>query len=221
MLWERRYKVSRRFQHNKRGIMPPKTKFTLKNVMDAALSVVRRYGIGKLTARAIADELQSSTMPIYSCGKTMSEIEEEIVRNSWDLLVEYQQKPITSDPYINMGLGYVLFATHEKNLFECIHSQKFRDTNKKLAEKNMFENILRLKDYPPLADISFDLKLKIMIQGWIFSHGLADLIAKNIGDMIGDINTDDALQSFFNEANRIFFVGVQKIIEESMGQESN
>ena len=59
--------------------MPPKTRFTLKDVMDAALSVVRREGIDKLTARAIADELQSSTMPIYSCGKTMFEIEEEIV----------------------------------------------------------------------------------------------------------------------------------------------
>lgn len=201
--------------------MPPKTRFTLKDVMDAALSVVRREGIDKLTARAIADELQSSTMPIYSCGKTMSEIEEEIVKKSWELLVEYQQKPMTPDPYINMGLGYVLFATHEKNLFECIYSQKYLEINKKLAEKNMYDNFLRLKDYRPLADVPFDLKMKIMIQGWIFCHGLADLLSKNIGDMVGDLKTDEALQSFFNESNRISYVGVQKIIEESIGQESN
>lgn len=201
--------------------MPPKTKFPLTDVIEAALSVVRREGIERLTARAIADELQSSTMPIYSCGKTMAEIEEEIVKKSWELLVEYQQKPMTSDLYLNMGLGYVLFAKHEKNLFGCIHSSKHKNLNKQFAESNFITNLFRLKDYPPLAGIPDDLKMKIMIQGWIFSHGLADLLSKNIADTLGGIQSDEDLTSFFYEANRINFVGVQRIVEESMNKKSS
>lgn len=196
--------------------MPPKTKYTLNDVLDAAINIVRREGLEKLTARAIAEELHSSTMPIYSCGKTMTEIEEEVIRKSWEILAEYQLKPMTPDPYINMGLGYVLFATHEKNLFGCIHSLKHMELNKELGESNLIRNLVGLSGYPPLSGIPDDLKMKIMIQGWIFSHGLADLISKNFGETINGLHSDEDLTAFFYEANRINFVGVQKIVEESM-----
>ena len=53
--------------------MAPKFKFTRAEITDAALQVVRRNGIGALTARAIADELGVSTQPVFTCFSTMAE----------------------------------------------------------------------------------------------------------------------------------------------------
>jgi len=68
--------------------MPPKSKYTLHDIVDAAFSVARREGMEKLTARTIAAELNASTMPIYSCGKSMAEMELEVGKKAWETLQE-------------------------------------------------------------------------------------------------------------------------------------
>lgn len=196
--------------------MPPKTKYSINDIVDAALAVVRRDGLESLTTRAIAGELQSSTMPIYSCGKTMTEIEEEVVKRCWGILIDYQKKPLTPDIYINMGLGYVLFAKHEKHLFGCLHSSKHLELNRRLAEENFINNLIRLKDYQPLADVADDLKLKILIQGWFFCHGLADLISKNLSGTLNVPQTDEELVEFFVESNRLLYVGIKQTVEDGI-----
>lgn len=45
--------------------MAPKNKFTKEEMVEAALRVVQAKGIGCLTAKAIADELGTSTRPIF------------------------------------------------------------------------------------------------------------------------------------------------------------
>lgn len=198
--------------------MPPRTKFTINDIVDAALAVVRRDGLESLTTRAIAGELQSSTMPIYSCGKTMAEIEEEVVKRSWGILIDYQKKPLTPDIYINMGLGYVLFAKHEKHLFGCVHSSRHLALNRRLGEENFINNLNRLRDYLPLADVADDLKLKILIQGWFFCHGLADLLSKNLSGTLNVPQTDEELAEFFVESTRLLYVGIKRTVDDSLKQ---
>lgn len=192
--------------------MAPKSRFPLTDIVDAALSVVRRNGLEHLTARAVANELNSSTMPIYSCGRTMAEIEADVVKRCWEILVLYQKRPTTQDIYINMGLGYVLFAKHEKHLFGCIHNPRHLELNRHFAAENFLFNINRLKDYPPLADISDDLKLKILIQGWIFCHGLADLLSRTPVNL----ETDEEITAFIVESNRIVHSGIKHVMADSM-----
>ncbi len=196
--------------------MAPKTRFTLTDIVDAALSVVRREGLDSLTARAVASELRSSTMPIYSCGKSMVEIEEEVVKRCWGILAGYQQKPLTPDIYINMGLGYVLLAKHEKHLFGCIHHPRHMELNKRYSVDNFLFNMNRLKDYPPLAEVSEELKIKILIQGWVFCHGLADLVSKNLAGL----ETDEELSAFMSESNRIVNSGIKNVVEDSLNQQN-
>ncbi len=196
--------------------MAPKTKFPIDDIVDAALAVVRRDGLENLTTRAIAGELQSSTMPIYSCGKTITEIEVEVVKRCWGILADYQKKPLTNDIYIDMGLGYVLFAKHENHLFGCIHSSKHVALNKRHAEENFIYNLNRLKDYTPFAEVTEELRLKIMMQGWIFCHGLADLLSKNLSGNLSCPQTDEELAEFVIEANKITYIGIKKTVEDNI-----
>ncbi len=200
--------------------MPPKIKFSLNDIVDAALAVVRRGGLDDLTARAIAGELQSSTMPLYSCGRSMAEIEEEVVKRSWDILIDYQDKPLTGDMLVNMGLGYVMFAKHEKHLFGCIHSMRHMTLNKRYAELNFIRNLKMLGNYPPLAGVPEDIRFKILLQGWVFCHGLADILSKNIEGMQSGLEKDEDLVAFFLEANRINSIGTVNFVEESLKRRS-
>lgn len=46
--------------------MAPKNKFTKEEMVEAALRVVRAKGIGGLTAKTLADELGTSTQPVFT-----------------------------------------------------------------------------------------------------------------------------------------------------------
>lgn len=190
--------------------MAPKNRFALTDIVDAALAVVRMSGLENLTARAVANEMKSSTMPIYSCGRTMAEIEADVVKRCWDILAQHQREPKTRDTYVDIGLGYVLFAKHEKHLFGCIHNPRHLELNRKYAAENFQLNLERLKDYQPLASVGDDLKLKIMIQGWIFCHGLADLLSRTPVSL----ETDEDIAAFVVESNRIVHSGIKHVGDE-------
>ena len=60
------------------AIMAPKYKFTKEEMVEAALRVVRTKGIGGLTAKTMADELGTSTQPIFTSFGSMEGIKREV-----------------------------------------------------------------------------------------------------------------------------------------------
>ena len=54
--------------------MAPKNKFTKEEMVAAALRVVRAKGADGLTAKTIADELGTSTQPIFTAFGSMGGI---------------------------------------------------------------------------------------------------------------------------------------------------
>ena len=59
--------------------MAPRVKFTREEFAEAGLSVVRKKGFSALTAQALAEELKSSTRPIFTCFGTMDELKAEVL----------------------------------------------------------------------------------------------------------------------------------------------
>ena len=58
--------------------MAPKNKFTRAEMVEAALRVVRKKGIDALTAKALAEELGTSTQPVFTCFGTMDTLKKEV-----------------------------------------------------------------------------------------------------------------------------------------------
>lgn len=50
--------------------MAPKVKFTREEFAQTGLNVVRKKSFAYLTAQALAEELKSSTRPIFTCFGT-------------------------------------------------------------------------------------------------------------------------------------------------------
>ncbi|MBT8373441.1 MAG: TetR/AcrR family transcriptional regulator, partial [Deltaproteobacteria bacterium] len=104
--------------------MPPKFKFTKEEIIQSSIKLIRQKGWNTLSTRTLANELGSSARPIYSFFKSMKELEEEIVKQAVDLLYESMVCERTGDPWIDHGIGYVMFAQEEKHLFRGINNEK-------------------------------------------------------------------------------------------------
>lgn len=191
--------------------MPPKTKFTTDDIIEAAIKAVRKNGIENLTARSIANVLKSSTMPIYYCKKSMADIEVAVIQKAWDVLLEYQLKPRSGDPYIDLGLGYVMFAKEEKHLFKCVHYEKYRDLNWDNYYNNFNLHLERLADYPLFGGVSKEEKERFMLQGWLFSHGIASLVNTGTGSPLPQFDSEEAIKNFFIESNIIAWEGLKTL----------
>jgi len=100
--------------------MPRKNLFTKDIFINAAFKILREKGRDKLSARSLARELKCSTMPVYSYLKSMKTLVNDLEEKAIDLMLTYQTTSSTGQPFLDMGLGYVLFARNEKNLFRFL-----------------------------------------------------------------------------------------------------
>ena len=51
--------------------MPPKPKITKDMILNTVLEITRKRGFEAVNARSIAEKLQCSTRPIFTCYKNM------------------------------------------------------------------------------------------------------------------------------------------------------
>ncbi len=174
-------------------------------IIDAAFELVREEGWGRVTTRAIAKKLGSSTMPIYSHVSSVQELERELQVKARQLLKEFQLRQYTEHVLLNLAFGYVSFARDEKNLFRFIYLER--------------PEILDLEDAPAVTELFFSdfseeseagkALLELSASGnealvqytWIFTHGLAMLV--NSGSL--GSNSDSIILQYLKNAGEAFY----------------
>lgn len=156
--------------------MPKKIKYCEEDIVSAAFSVARDHGFEVLSTRTIAKKLNCSTMPVYSLFKSKKNLEELVIGMAYKELYAYQTTPRTGDIFLDMGVGYVLFARNEKFLFRCINNELHVDTLRKHNEKHFDLLLKKLSEYSLLQGMPTAQVRKFFMQGWTYSHGLATLV---------------------------------------------
>jgi AcrR family transcriptional regulator len=157
--------------------MPPKQRFTPQDIIEAAFQVVRKQGWEGFSARTIANELNSSTRPIYDYFNSMENIEAEVIKKILDNFVEFLSRERTGDKWLDQALGYVLFAAEEKHLFRCINDEKHTPFQKQFARQHWVKLGEVLSEDERFKEISAESKHKIRAARWIMIHGLSYLIS--------------------------------------------
>ena len=189
--------------------MPAKTRFSAQDVIDAAFQIIRTQGVEKCSARAIAHEMNASTMPIYSCIHSMKELEEAIVKKAIDLLIHYEIRDRTGVPVLDMGIGYILFAKEEKHLFRMLFVLEGREYDAQLMNKGQeyaLDALMeRLDAFEPLDGFTHEQKKDILHKMWIFNHGLAVMLNNSI---IEDMSEDDIIDLLM-DTGMYFMVGIR------------
>jgi len=185
--------------------MPPTFKFTREEILNAAFCLVREKGWNFLTTRAIAERLGSSARPIYSFFSSIDDLEEALVKMSVDLLFEHMIRERTGDPWIDHGIGYVIFAREEKYLFRGSNNEKNIKHFKAYGEKIWNALTRSLDQYPPFKGLSEEQVYKIQATRWLLAHGLAF----QVSNPPPDVWDEDTIMTMIQEGSHALYEGLK------------
>lgn len=173
--------------------MAPKSKFTKEEIVEAALRVVRVKGIDGLTAKAIADELGTSTSLLFTCFGSMEEVKQAVCAAAVRVYDNYIKAGLKEEiPFLGVGKSYIRFAREEPEFYWLLF---LAQTPEYSAIKSMQH--LQLLVRPTLMNIynitaeEADIYFRDL---WFVAHSLSTLIVT--GDCpysdqeIGQILTD-------------------------------
>lgn len=101
--------------------MAPKNKFTREEMVAAAVRVVQKLGAAALTAKSLAEELGTSTQPVFTCFGTMDTAKAEVYAAAERMFDEYLTAGLKEKiPFFGFGTQYIRFARKEPELYRLL-----------------------------------------------------------------------------------------------------
>ena len=180
--------------------------YSREQIVDAALELVREEGWSKVTTRAIAQKIGSSTMPIYSHVRSVKELEKELRVKAREIQKSFQQHPYSEHVLLNLAFGYVVFARNEKNLFRFLYlessDQLDLENGEGMKESFFLEFGEDSEEGRALKELKSSGQEVLIHYTWIFTHGLAMLV--NAGTF--GSNSNQSIMRFLMNAGEAFYL---------------
>jgi len=171
-----------------------KTKFSANQIVDAAFRILRTKGPEAVVARAVANELGSSTMPIYSYIKSKELLVEALLKRALAVLYEYMTEKRTGDMWIDWGVGHVIFALEEPQLFKLV-IREHSPADESRPHWKLWNTILEAAaDYPPFDGLSAEQVEMVMLRRYIFTKGLATHLSKAPRGFLSEAQITDMIR---------------------------
>lgn len=177
--------------------MPPKSKFTKKEIAAAAFEIASKDGIAAVTARAVGEKLGSSARPIFTVFKSMEEVIQEVIASAKSLYNEYITEGLKEEiPFKGVGTQYIKFAMEQPKLFQLLFMSENSDCmtiNFLPAFDDNYDDILSSikKQY----GLDNESSLSLYRHLWVYTHGIASFCAtktlkfknEEISEMMTDV----------------------------------
>lgn len=157
--------------------MAPKNKFTRKEMVAAAVRVVQKRGAAALTAKSLAEELGTSTQPVFTCFGTMEALKAEVYVAAERPFDEYLTKGLKEKiSFLGFGSQYIRFARKEPELYRLLFLIRPDDVGSgAFAAMRHMQELVR----PSLVEIyhiSAQEADRYFRDLWLVVHSLATLI---------------------------------------------
>ena len=186
--------------------MPPKAKFSRKEIIDNALQIVRESGLKGITARSLGNKLGSSARPIFTIFQSMEEVIDATIDEMYNIFDAYIKEGLEEDiSFKGSGKSYIRFAKEEQAFFQIIFMHSNDGLPKKIHLKNttelLFSEITESiqKDYGLEKEDAFNLYLNM----WIFCHGIATLMVTKMIEFTDDDISNRLTEVFQGQLSRI------------------
>ena len=141
--------------------MARKNKFTKEEMVAAALRVVRAKGADGLTAKTIADELGTSTQPIFTAFGSMGGIRQAVYAAAVRVRRLYQNRFAGKIPFLGVGTQYIRFAREEPELYRLLFLTQTQEFSAMQAMRHL-QALVR----PTLIAVTTSLRtMRISISG--------------------------------------------------------
>ena len=157
--------------------MPPKVKITKEDIVNAAVDIIRIYGVSAVNARTVAANLNCSTQPVFSNFATMEQLHLAVIEKAQEIYNAYTQREIESGKYPAYkatGMAYIRFAKEEKELFKLLFMCE-RTQEQSLEDTELFERMMTLvQENTGLSGTNAKL---FHLEIWAYVHGIAAMFA--------------------------------------------
>lgn len=162
--------------------MPPKAKYTREEIVETALNIVAEKGLPALNARDLGAALGTSTRPVFTAFRNMSELIEEVKKAAMRRFESYARQEAGVPAFKNVGMQMIAFATHEPKLFQVLYMSEreqtgdFDDLFEELGDTagNCIDYIMR--DY----SLSREEAMFLFRSVWLYTFGIGVLIASKV-----------------------------------------
>ena len=157
--------------------MAPRNKFSRDEMIEKAVQVVRKQGIGALTAKSLANELGVSTQPVFTCFHTIEEVRREVVNAAKILYDDYVKEGVCSDiPFLGFGMHYIRFAKEEPELYRLLFLSTDQSEGNSAFEEMNASLELVTDSMQETYHIDAKTAERYFRDMWLVAHSLATLI---------------------------------------------
>ena len=161
--------------------MPTKIRISKDMILNTAFDIVRKDGIEKLSNLELAKRLNCSIRPIYYQFKNVEEMQKELYKKIEHYFYKFLLDNMVDEipKYKQIGINYIKFAQKEKKLFQILFMTDIGLTPDAFVSKAGDD----YKEIEKMIKISANIKDEDIkdfhTRMWIFSHGIATLVASN------------------------------------------
>jgi len=161
--------------------MPTTVKVTKEMILDTAFEIVREVGMDALNNRDIAKRLNCSIRPIYYQFENVSNMQQELIKKIEEYFYEFLMANVNDDlpKYKQVGINYIRFAREEKEFFKILFMTKNDLSPLSFITKDneYFRKLEKIIHFS--TELSDDELKTFHVRMWIFTHGIACLVASD------------------------------------------
>ena len=161
--------------------MPPKARISKEMILDTVLGLTREDGFDTVNARRIADRMNCSTQPIFTCYENMEELKRDFLEFAFDFYQQYvadYEKSSWVEPYLILPLSYLQFTREETFLFRLLF---ISDMDLRMAQPKDFYrevgNEKKAQVFSEQLGVRLEDGKEIFLDLFLYTHGMAVLTA--------------------------------------------
>lgn len=162
--------------------MPPKAKITREMILHTVLELTREAGFDAVNARSIAEKLQCSTRPVFTCYANMDALKREFLAFAYEYYQRYTaawQDTAHAAPTLVLPLSYIEFAREEPRLFRLLFVDGMDLHMTKAADfYRESDNEAGARAFSEAAGIDLERARGIFLDLFLYAHGIAVLTAE-------------------------------------------
>jgi len=181
-----------------KDFMPTERKIQKDDIIKVSLDLLKTESLDDLTTRQIAEQLNCSVQPIFYNFDNMDELRQAAVEAMHQLYQEYMLEGSKQpQAYRGMGMAYIRFARDYPNYFRILFTGSSELTPELFIDQDDTGNSV-IQAGMKLTGFGHTEQRKFHLKVWIFTHGLATLVANNTV-VISDQEIDKLLQETVRE----------------------
>lgn len=156
----------------------PKQKITAQDILDVSLELIREQGYEKINARSIAQKMDCSVQPIYSCFGNMEGLMQQLFLHVKKYLNRYIDAHADRSNYFeSIGKCHIGFAGDEKFLFRFLFQSPYIKASSIEDIYRMYSRVDVAQDISSTLDLSKEDAKKLYTHMMVYTHGIACMIA--------------------------------------------